>query len=290
VKKGDHTSHQAGSAKDFVSKVSGQLRKVAREDPNLRTQIYTYSPAERTSIMNHIIHEALLDQSSEMNDDVGVCLGALCEGTSLLRTNYQPVILSGVLSSLLSKKNALLKKGLQTCCERLDVKHDGTIEELRKRLQAEQNRLAEIGCRARADIERREVGKLEKIVVLKREVDRLLSLPIPGFIDLPQTAQMLLGKVDANCLADDVLFGAWVNRSSATIRWEQGLKERNRCMHAIVMNLRKRVSDAKLTDNILLNEAKILEPGGMDICHSLQLRKLMFMLQVRSDSPAIAHI
>jgi hypothetical protein len=275
-------SHQAGLAKDLVPKVSGLLRKVQREAPDLRIQIYTYSPVERKSIMDRLIDDALSDQSGDM-DDIRLCLGALCEGTSLLSTTYQPAILSGVLLSFLSKKNALSKKGLQTCCERLGLKHDGTAEELRKRLEAEQRRLAEIGGRAGADINRREVGQLEKIVVLKREVERLLSLPSPGFIDLPQTAQVLLGKDKANCLADDVLFGAWVNRSSATIRWEQGLKERNRCMHAIATNLRARVEEENLTDKILLNDAKVLELGMMDICESRQLRKLMFMLQVRSS-------
>jgi len=275
-------SHQAGSAKDLVPKVSELLRKVTKEAPNLRTQIYTYSPVERTSIMNHLIKEALEDQSSDMNDDILDCLGALCEGTSLLRTTYQPAVLSGVLLSFLSKKNALSKKGLQICCERLRLKDDGTVEELRKRLESEQKRLAEIGGHSGADITHREVGQLGKIVVLKQEVERLLSLPIPGFIDLSQTAQVLLGKDKANCLSDDVLFGAWVNRPSATIRWEQGLRQRNRSMHEIVTDLRKRVSEANLTDKILLNEAKPLERGMMDICHSPELRKLMFMLQVRS--------
>ena len=285
MKKGHIVLHETGSAKDFVSKVSELLRKVTSAAPDLRLQIYTYSPAERTSIMNHLIKEALSDQSDDMNDDIRVCLGALCEGISLLRTTYQPAILSGVLLSFLSKKNALSKKGMQTCCRRLGLKHDGTLEELRKRLEVEQERLAEMGGRAGANIKRREVGQLEKIVVLKREVERLLSLPIPGFIDLPQTAQMLLGKDKGNCLADDVLFGAWVNRSSTTIRWKQGLEERNRCMHAITTNLRERVSEAKLTGEMLLNEAKVLEPGIMDICNSPRLRKLIFMLQVLSGPP-----
>jgi hypothetical protein len=278
-------SHQAGSAKDLVPKVSGLLHKVIEEVPDRRIQIYTYSPMERTSIINYLIKEALEDQSSDMNEDIRLCLGALCEGTSLLRTTFQPAILSGVLLSFLSKKNTLSKKGLQTCCQRLSLKDDGTVEELRKRLEAEQKRLAEIGGRGGTDITRREVGQLRKIVVLKQEVERLVSLPIPGFIDLPQTAQVLLGKDKADCLSDDVLFGAWVNRPSVTIRWEQGLKQRNRCLHEIVMNLRKWLSEANLTDKILLNEAKPLEPGMMDICESPQLKKLMFMLQVRSVPP-----
>jgi hypothetical protein len=274
---------QTGLAKDLVPAVSGLLRKIAAEAPYLRTQIYTYSPTEKTSIMNYLIQEAILGKSSNM-DDIGVCLGALCEGTSLLRTNYQPVILSSVLRLLISKKSELSEKALQACCERLGFPQDGTVEELRKRLETEQKRLAEIGNRVEADTKRCEVGQLEKIVVLKREVERLLSLPISGFTDLPQTARVLLGKDKANPLADDVIFGAWANRSSTTIKWEQSLKERNRSMHAIATNLRERVSQINLTDKILLNEAKVLEPGMMDICVQPQLKKLMFMIQVFSGS------
>lgn len=278
-------SYEIGSAKEFVPKVSGLLRKLLKEARDKRIQVYTYSTAERSAIISHLIKVALSDQSSaDMNEDIRLCLGALCEGTSLLMTTFQPVIMSGVLLSFLSKKNALSKNALQNCCERLGLTAEGTIEELRKRIEAEQRRLAEIGGRAGDDITRREVGQLNKVVVLKQEVERLLSLPIPGFVDLPQTAEVLLGKGKAVCLTDDALFGAWSDKRkpSSSEKWKQGLKDRNRCMKLVAENIRKRISEANLTDRILLNEAKALEVGMMDVCTTPELRKLMFMLQVCS--------
>jgi hypothetical protein len=249
--------------------------------------VYTYSPNERSTIMSHLIQAALsTDAEDERNGDIRLCLGALCEGTSLLLTSFQPLILSGVLLSFLSKKNTLPKKSLQTCCERLGLSDEGTVEILRKRVEGEQKRLAEMGGRAGDELHKREVGQLGKIVVLKREIERLISLPIPGFVDLPQTAQALLaGKT--TCKSDDVIYGEWVKRRTAATKpaWEEALKDRNRCMRALVGNIRQRVGKAGLTERVLLNEAKPLEVGMMDICRFEKLRKLMFMLQVRIILP-----
>jgi hypothetical protein len=276
-----------GSSGDFVLKAARVLRDILKYSPKTRTQVYTYSPNERSVIMSHLIQTALLtDADDERNGDIRLCLGALCEGTTLLLTSFQPLILSGVLLSFLSKRNALSKKSLQTCCERLGLSDEGTIEVLRKRIEGEQRRLAEIGGRAGDELHKREVGQLGKIVVLKREIERLISLPIPGFVDLPQTAQALLpGKT--TCKSDDVIYGEWVKRRRAATKpvWEEGLKDRNRCMRALVGNIRQRVGKAGLTERVLLNEAKPLEVGMMDICRSEKLRKLMFMLQVRLILP-----
>jgi len=233
--------------------------------------------------MAHLIEAALsTDVKEDRTDDIRLCLGALCEGTALLQTSFQPPLLSGVLLSFLSKRSALTKKSLQTCCKRLELSQEGTVEVLRKRIEMEQRKWAEIGGRAGDELHRREVGQLGKVVVLKREIERLLSLPIPGFIDLPQTAQVLLPR-RMRCESDDVLFGEWAQRDRARRKssvWEQGLKERNQCIRALVENVRRRVEKAGLTTQILLNEAKPLEVGLMDICESPKLKKLTFMLQV----------
>lgn len=50
-------------------------------------------------------------------------------------------------------------------------------------------------------------------------------------------------------------------------------------MRLLIENVRQRIRNAGLTEQILLNEAKALEVGMMDICESEKLRKLMFMLQ-----------
>ena len=276
-----------GSSDDFVVKVAGVLRRIHEHSSKTRTQVYTYSPSEHTAIVSHLIQAALsTDAEDEMNGDIRLCLGALCEGTALLRTNFQPLILSGALLTFLSKSNALPVKSLRICCERLGLNHEGTADVLRKRIKEEQKRLVEIGGRTGDEPHKRAVGQLGKVVVLKREIERLISLPIPGFVDLPQTAQaLLLGQM--NCETDDIIFGEWAKRCTVTTRpvWEEALKDRNRCMRAIVDNLRQRIEKAGLTEQVLLNEARPLEVGMMDICGSEKLRKLMFMLQVRLIAP-----
>ncbi|KIM22774.1 hypothetical protein M408DRAFT_279472 [Serendipita vermifera MAFF 305830] len=273
--------HIEGAADEFIPKMANMLRSRLEKSPKARTQVYTYSNPERAAINMHLIKAALFSDTEEERDDVRLCLGALCEGTSLLLTAFQPQILSGVLLTFLSKKNNLTKGSLQLCCERLGLQRDGTIEDLRKRIEGEQKRLAELGGRAGDELHRREVGQLGKVVVLKREIERIISLPIPGFVDLPQTAQALLaGRV--KCEPDDVLFGQWAKRrgpSSSSRLWMDGLKDRNRCMRLLIENVRQRIRNAGLTEQILLNEAKALEVGMMDICESEKLRKLMFMLQ-----------
>ncbi|PVG00252.1 P-loop containing nucleoside triphosphate hydrolase protein [Serendipita vermifera] len=286
-------SHTIGKADKFVSKMAYILRDVQKHDARARVQVYTYSPAERSALMSHLIKVTLAtEQTQEEHDrgddmikkreDVKICLGALWEGTSLLVTTFQPSILSGVLLYVLSKKNTLSKPSLQTCCERFGLSPDGTVEELRKRIENEQRRLAEIGGRTNtADaLNRREVGQLAKVVVLKREIERMFALPVPGFVDLQSTAVALLGEsAKQNCEKDDTLFGMWSQEHAKNGGWEDGLKNRNRTMRHVVEEVRELIAVQGLTSKLLLNEAKPLEVGMMDVCESDKLRKLLFMLQ-----------
>ncbi|CAG8707336.1 5427_t:CDS:2, partial [Acaulospora colombiana] len=196
-------SHIMGNKTNFVSKMARVLKEIKEHNPRSRVQVYTYSHAERSIIMSHLVQVTLTTEQTQeefergedmkqKREDVRMCLGALWEGTSLLVTTFQPSILSGVLLYVLSKKNTLSKSSLETCCERFGLSIEGSMEDMRKRIENEQRRLAEIGGRAGSSadaLNRREVGQLPKIVVLKRELERLFALPIPGFIDLPSTGK-----------------------------------------------------------------------------------------------------
>jgi len=266
-----------GSAQEFIPLLSDLLRRIQMECPAGRTQIYTYSPSERGAIISHLINVAVSDTSS--SGDIRLCLGTLCDGASLLLTDYQPLILSGVLLSLLSKKNSLKLQHLRACCQRLNLDDTGTVEMLRGRIEAEQKRLAGAADFANSVPRRREVGQLRKIVVLKQEIHRLVALPIPGYTDLPQIAQVLLFGANIRCASDDELFAAWSSHDEAKLK--VGLEARNRCMRALVRNIRDRIARSGPIEKILLNEAKLLEKNGMmDLCRSKPLRKLSFMLQV----------
>jgi len=257
--------------------MSDLLRRIQTERPAARSQIYTYSPPERGAIISHLINVAVSDVYSP--GDIRLCLGTLCEGASLLLTDYQPPILSGVLLSLLSKKNGLKLQHLKTCCRRLDLDDTGTVEVLRGRIEAEQKRLAGAAKLAGSVPRRREVGQLGKVVVLKQEIQKLIALPIPGYTDLPQIAQILPFGANIRCPSDDELFAAWSSHDEAKLK--VGLEARNRCMRVLVRNIRDRIALNGPVEKILLNEAKPLEKiGMMDLCHSKPLRKLSFMLQV----------
>jgi len=262
-----------GSAREFVPAISDLLRRIQTDAPAARTQIYTYSSPERGAIISHLISAAVSGTYS--SDDCGLCLGTLCEGASLLLTDYQPLILSGVLLSFLSKKNGLKFRQLKTCCKRLQLDDTGRAEVLRARIEAEQRRLA--GA-AESAPRGREVGQLGKVVVLKQEIQRLIALPIPGYIDLPQTAEALLHGADIGCASDDEVFAAWSTHDEAKLK--RDLAARNRCMWALVRKVRDLIAASGPVEKLLLNEAKPLEGGMLALCHSKPLGKLLFMLQV----------
>ena len=226
--------------------------------------------------MSHLINAAISDTHSP--EDIHLCLGALCEGASILRTDYQPFILSGVLLSFLSKRNTLKLRHLRTCCQRLHLDDTGTAEVLRARIEAEQKRFAGAAESAESALRRREIGHLGKVVVLKQEIQRLIALPFPGYTDLPQTAESLLRGASIRCASDDELFASWSTHNKAKLKI--GLEARNRCMRALVRNLRDRIAENGPVEKTLLNEAKPLESGMMTLCRSKPLRKLLFMLQV----------
>lgn len=265
-----------GLVQDFIPAMAGLLRHIQKEAPAARTQIYTYSIPERGAVISHLINATVSDKYSP--EDIQLCLGTLCEGASILRTDYQPLILSGVLLSFLSKRNTLKLRHLQTCCQRLHLDDKGTVEVLRARIETEQKRLAGAAESAESAPRRREIGQLGKVVVLKQEIQRLIALPFPGYTDLPQTAEALLRGASIRCASDDELFAAWSTHDRSKLK--VGLEARNRCMRALVRNLRDRIAENGPIEKNLLNEAKPLESGMTALCRSKPLRKLLYMLQV----------
>ncbi|CAG8781485.1 14717_t:CDS:2, partial [Acaulospora colombiana] len=82
------------------------------------------------------------------------------------------------------------------------------------------------------------------------------------------------------CENDDTLFGMWKDGMNGKYEgWKEGLRCRNRTMRQVVEEVREMIAVEGLTSKLLLNEAKPLETGMMDLCDSDKLRKLLFMLQ-----------
>jgi hypothetical protein len=259
-----------------------ELRKESGHKP--RTQFYTFSSGEEAALQRHLINAALAADTGDANLQTAIrtCVGALSEGATLLATSFQPILLGGALLEFLTKKGT--KVELKARLERLGLSSEGTLDQLMFRIQDEVNKLKlEAGRIAgtRGDDDRRsELGQLPRVVPLKREVERLLALPIPGYWDLPECAQVLFPK-ESRCLDDEDIFRLYTDKATSDI--VAALQERNRCIYRLLQSLRLRVS-AQSTGRaeLLVNEARVLSSTFMDLCRQSHLRKLFFMQQVMS--------
>lgn len=273
-----------GEGAELVTALASVIRTVImlreRFNPAPRTQFYVFSAAEHASLQRYLIDTALtlsLQQHSAYAD-VRLCIGALSEGAALLSTAFQPLVLSGALLDFLGKKGDRKKAELHICLERLGLSTDGVVDQLRVRITDEIDRLKREGGRTTDASSGMQLGQLPRVVVVAREVGRLLALPIPGFWDLPECAAALLSP-NPQCMSDEHIYRDWVEGGRAQVRIS--LEKRNICIHKVVLNLRTRVASANTgRPELLLNEARVLSAEFMDICKQEHLRKLFFMQQV----------
>ncbi|KAF8070719.1 hypothetical protein FPV67DRAFT_1624405 [Lyophyllum atratum] len=243
--------------------------------PNLVTQFYVWSPSEQSALQAHLINVALT--STAHDNEVRICIGALAQGASLLHTTYQPVLLSGALLSFLTNSRRT-KAEHRACLERLGLSTEGSAAELRERVDGEIRKLQEEGGRVATGIDNRaELGQMQRVVVLKREVERLVALPLPGYWDLPECAAALLPDASpvAQCPSEEEIFSKYQNNATAAL--EEALARRNATIYAIIRDVRERV--LKSGHSLLVNDAKALSSNFMDICRQEHIRKLFFVQQ-----------
>lgn len=262
--------HGPGTA--LVRSLAAQIRNLASLAPRT-TQFYVFSPAEHSALQAHLIQAALT--ASNTQEDIQICIGALAQGASLLRTAFQPVVLSGALLAFLGKGQRS-KAELVICLERLHLPTNGTVPVLRKRIQdfIEKNQ-EDSGSQER----RRELGQLARVVILRRELEKLVALPIAGFWDLPECAAALSSdsKCPVQAVSDAEVYEAFVLGKSLHFLMQQ----RNRTIHHVLRRLRAIVASS--SHNLLVNEARVLAPSFMDVCRVENLKKLSFMIQVRAS-------
>ncbi|KAH8828421.1 hypothetical protein DL96DRAFT_1603184 [Flagelloscypha sp. PMI_526] len=158
------------------------------------------------------------------------------------------------------------KRNLRLYLERFGVNAQGTIAELKDLLKAEIARLKS------ASGETMELGQLPRVVVVKKEVGRLLALPIPGLWDLPELANVLLS---VSVKSDDEVYEAYREADKTVLT--RCLEQRNSVIFGIVRDVRKRFSPK--TREMLVNEARVLSVHWLDVCREPSLRKLMFVQQ-----------
>ncbi|KAJ6497569.1 hypothetical protein C8R45DRAFT_822435 [Mycena sanguinolenta] len=264
-----------GAEATFIPTLAAILRQILFLNENVRpvplTQFYVFSTGEQTALQAHLINAAL---ASTPGDEIRLCIGALAEGAALLQTTFQPLLLSGALLSFMAKGR---KAELQTCLERmgLPVCTSDTVDQLRDQIQQEIQRLQNEG-HSNQDDRRTELGQLPRVVVLKKEIECLLALPIPGSWDLAECALTLLPKssLDRKCPNDEEVFNAYKSNNQEDL--EDQLEQRNASIYAVLQNMRARVSSSGVT---LVNNAKKLTANFIDVCKEDNLRKLFFMQQ-----------
>ncbi|KAF8171884.1 hypothetical protein BJ912DRAFT_994826 [Pholiota molesta] len=216
-------------ASQFIPKLASLIRTIIAHG---RTCSF------RLQLQTHITHAALAPADNH-DDDIRLCIGALAQGVSLLQTTFQPLLLSGALLSFLGK-------GKQTKAEykarlaRMGLPTDGTVEVLRKRIDAER---------------RKEIGQLSKVVALKKEIERQLALPIPGYWDLPDCVSILLPSEGA-CPTDEEIFAAYKNVDHGEAL-DTLLLRRNHLIYTVLKDFRSRVVTTS-QQSLCVNEAKIL--------------------------------
>jgi hypothetical protein len=288
--------NQAGGADALVHALAAALRAVLALEPAVRAQTYVFSGAERAALQRHLVDAALSSATQTETDakaaaDVRLCVGALCEGAALLATAIQPPVLSGALLDFLRRKGGLSKGELRACLGRIGADAEGTVDELRARLEGEIERLKRLGGRGGASEgaeeetrggkragERPTVGELPRVVVLKREIERLVALPVPGYWELPECAAALLGAAAGGaCPSDDAICEAHAAARADTAA--ALLAARNRTMRLVLREVRARVQSAG--GGLLVNAARPLTADFMDLCEQPHIRKLFYMQQVR---------
>lgn len=266
-----------GPGNELITRLAHLIRVILSAQanpPELGTQFYIWSPIEQATLQAYLVNSALTANADDF--DIRLCIGALAQGASLLQTTFQPMLLSGALLNFLAKGRRT-KAEHQACLRQMNLPTTGTAEELRKRVDGAIRTLQQEAESPNGSREKhKEFGQLPRIVVLKREVERLLALPIAGYWDLPECAKALLPDFpDLHSPSDEDISVAYKNEGSDKLTKEQLLR-RNRCIYAVLKDMRSRTAAQQL----LVNEAKILSANFMDLCREDNLRKLFFMQQV----------
>jgi hypothetical protein len=250
------------------------------------TQIYVLSGAERAALQQYLINSALSASKTESEsraEDSGfieslkTCIGAICEGSNLLATMFQPLVLSGALLGFLHKKNNLTREQLRLILLRLGVEFLMTAskEAMRALLEEEIGRLRSQSSETKGVFN---LGKLSRVIALREEISKLVALPTPGYWDLPDAVSSLLSR-RRRCPSENEVYDIY--KSGELSALEGALVARNNCMYGLLKNIRKRVAPATTGGPLLLlSEAHPLASQFMDICQEDPLRKLFFMHQV----------
>ena len=248
-----------------------------------RTQFYVWSVQEKDALQKHLVNAALLFSNSQNPDDseiahgedIRLCIGALCEGASLLATTFQPHVLEGALLGFLGKKGESKEK-IKSIVHRLGIKLTGTetVEVMRQMILREIDRIGRHGERRQP--ERRAVGLLPRVVVLKKELRRLMAIPVPGWWDVKEAGQILGLPSASRCPSEEELFRRYWKHEETNLA--SGMEARNDTFQKLVSEIRRKMHQQERS-KLLVNRATVMSVDWVDVCRTGVLRKLFYMQQ-----------
>ncbi|KAF8806577.1 hypothetical protein BYT27DRAFT_7101537 [Phlegmacium glaucopus] len=269
----DLPSFVYGFEKELIPRLATLIRAIKTLQHTSTTQFYVWSTGEQSLLQSHIINSALL--SSTNIDDIRVCIGTLAQGASLLQTTFQPLVLSGALLAFLGKGRRT-KAEYQACLERMELPTEGTVEDLRKRVDNETRRLRDESTGT--EDRQKELGQLQRVVILKREIERQLAMPLPGYWNLPECTSILLSSA-GDCPSDEQIFMAYTKvASDSDGSLVDLLAHRNQSIYSVLQSLRVHAA-SPTGHSLFVNKGRELSTGFLDICTEPHLRKLFFMQQ-----------
>lgn len=247
---------------DIVVSLARLINALIMTVPTARTQLYCFSTNEVSALHQIIVHKAL---SSSDSEDVRVCIGALLDIPLALLTTIQPELLENALFRQWTKAS---RRQLEEHLRDLGLDTTGSVEDLQNRLT---NALTS---------ENPTLRRLPKLIALHQAISNLVALPGPGYTTLDHCAKYLLGPCSVP--SDDELYRLAKGKDEM-LRIRQ--RARAMAMHRIIRSLRNLLKEHCRGDvsRILVNEAHPLSPAYLQICQDQNLRKLMFMHEVRQS-------
>jgi len=242
----------------LVTALAKIITSIRSRDTSARTQIYCFTPEEVSKINQLIVHESLTSHS----EDIRVCIGAIVDIPLALLTSIQPELLQNALFQSWSKST---KKQLEDHLACLGLETNGNYKTLQARLQSAMT------------TKNPALRRVPKIISVHNALKELVALPGPGFTTLQHCAAYLLGP--CNLPGDDELYASAVKDSD---HLAVKLRGRGMTVHRIVGRLRSMLRE-KFSDisRILINQAQPLSPAYVEIVQDENLRKLVFMHEVK---------
>ncbi|KAI8801408.1 hypothetical protein BJ742DRAFT_31731 [Cladochytrium replicatum] len=244
-----------------------------------RVQFYVFDESEKHALVNLLVDMACSrpTESFDEDDDLSLCIAGLLDDSQVLLTVVQPSLIDvGKLfgDSKGKMKKAKLQQFVKLFCAMLGVEVDvsGTVEQLFARLK---------------DLIRQSSGrnpswKLPRISCMRKAVQDLVCIPVPGYFGIEDCARWLLDSKDVKDISLAGIFELWTTAQNESA--EDALIARTRLTADVAKDLRRRVQSTveqknlKLSD-ILINDAPVFDPIVLNVCTNPHLRKLLFMTQ-----------